>query len=268
MSKQVQAAHSAKLKRVRIGDIRVPEAGVCQRPFSKAHGDDYASNLDLHKLGIPTLNYRDGVYWAIDGQHRVYALIQNGFEADVLECEVFEGLTDSEAANIFLGRNGGLHVTPFSKFLVSCTAGYEAESDIKRTVESVGLKLSISKSDRSICAVSALMKVYTSVGAAGLAMVLRVLKRAFDGDAYAFDGHLIQGVGMVVARYGAKVDEPVLANALSMAQFGARGLLRRAQSTRERTGNRVPICVAAVVVEQYNKRVKAKLPAWWKEQAA
>ena len=59
--------------------MRVPKAGTAQRPFNKAHGDTLAAHLDLEKVGYPVINLANGVPWILDGQHRIYALRQNGF---------------------------------------------------------------------------------------------------------------------------------------------------------------------------------------------
>jgi ParB-like chromosome segregation protein Spo0J len=90
MAKQPSRKPS-KIRAVPIAQMRIPPALVTQREFRKAHGDRIAAELDLNKIGYPIINHRDGNYWVCDGQHRIYALRQNGFENDALDCEVFDG---------------------------------------------------------------------------------------------------------------------------------------------------------------------------------
>src|SRR3990167_2099442 len=97
MAKQPNRRPS-KIRPVPLGVMRIPPALVTQREFRQAHGDRIAAELDLNKLGYPIINHRDGIYWVLDGQHRIYALKQNGFEKDQLDCEVYEDLTDAERA--------------------------------------------------------------------------------------------------------------------------------------------------------------------------
>jgi hypothetical protein len=56
---------------------------------------------------------------------------------------------------------------------------------------------------------------------------------------------------------------------LSTLRQGARELLRKAEAIRVRTGSQKKQCVAAAVVDLYNKsegpRSKDRLPSWWKE---
>jgi uncharacterized iron-regulated protein len=102
-----------------------------------------------------------------------------------------------------------------------------------------------------------------------LGQVVRTIKNAYAGDPTAFDGSVIEGLGLVFNRYNGRTNEKDLALRLSATQHGVRGLLRRAESQRERTGNQKSQCVAASVVDIYNKgvgpRAGSRLPSWWKE---
>lgn len=269
MAKQ-PSRRPSKIRPVPIGQMRVPPALVTQREFRKAHGDRIAAELDLNKLGYPIINHRDGIYWVCDGQHRIYALKQNGFDdKDVLDCEVYEGLTDPEMAEIFLGRDARRAISPYDKFHVACTAGRQRESDIRRVVEANGLKISRTKEDGCIGAISALGKVYDRSGDVVVGQVVRTIKMAYGGDPMAFDASAIDGLGLVFNRYNGRTNEKELAARLSSTSHGMRGLLRRAETQRERTGNQKSQCVAATVVDIYNKGLGARdgkrLPSWWKE---
>lgn len=279
MSKQPNPTHNrtaSKVRPVPISQMRVPPALVVQRPFIKAHGDFLASNLDLDKLGFPVINHRDGNFWILDGQHRIFALRENGFEKDNVDCEVYEGLTDAEMANIFLGRDARRAITPFAKFHVSCTAGYDRETAIRRAVETQGLKVSASHNDGCIGAVGTIAKVYDQAGGGRtgeivLGQVLRTVRDAFGSDATSFDRSLIHGLGLVYNRYNGKTNEKHFVDALSNQKRGVRGVLARAETQRLRTGNQLAQCVAAVVVEAYNSsfgpRHGSRLPSWWKHSA-
>lgn len=268
MAKQPDRRHSSKFYLVPINKMRVPPALVTQRPFIQAHGDKLAANLDLDQLGVPVINHRDGNYWILDGQHRIYALRHNGFERDNLMCEVYEGLTDAEMAHIFLGRDARRAINSLAKFHVSCTAEDQRAVAIRRAVETQGLKVSKNEEENCVGAVGALGKVYDRSGEVVLGQVLRTLKHAYSGDTAAFNQSVIVGMGLVFNRYNGKTNEQHLAESLSKEKNGVRGLMRLAEAQRDRTGNDKAQCVAASVVDIYNKRVGArakKLPDWWKQ---
>jgi hypothetical protein len=252
--------------------MRVPPALVTQREFRQSHGDHLASELDLDKLGYPIINFRDGNYWVLDGQHRLYALKQNGFDGnDVLDCEVYEGLSDAEMAEIFLGRDARRAISPYDKFHVACTAGRQRESDVRRTVEANGLKIGRNKEESTIGAIGALCKVYDRSGPIVLGQTVRALENAFAGDPLSFSAELIEGIGLVFNRYNGKTNEREMASRLSATNGSVRGVLRRAETLRERTGNLKSQCIAATVVDIYNQslppRSKDRLPNWWKSDA-
>lgn len=267
MAKQ-PSRRPSKIRPVSIALMRTPPALVTQREFRKAHGDRIAADLDLNKIGFPIVNHRDGIFWVLDGQHRIYALKQNGFEKDNLDCEVYEDLSDAEMADIFLGRDARRQIAPYDKFHVSCTAGYRRERDILRTVESNGQRISRDRTE-GISAVGALGAVYDRSGDVVLGQIIRTINLGFGGDPLAFDRSVIEGLGMVFNRYNGQTNEKSLGQRLSTLRQGARELLRKAEAIRERTGNQKKHCVAAVVVDIYNKseapHSKNRLPSWWKE---
>jgi hypothetical protein len=217
-----QTRKPSKIKLVMISLLRTPTAGVTQREFRKAWGDRLALELDLNKIGHPIVNIRDGIYWTLDGQHRIYALRANGFENDPLECEVYEGLTDQEAAEIFLGRNTRKAIPLHDNFRVSCTAERQRELDIRRTVEANGQK--VSRDGSGISAIGALGAVYDLSGDVVLGQVVRTLNQGFSGDTQAFDAAIIRGMGGVFNRFNGKTNEKELVERLARLKRGAHEL--------------------------------------------
>lgn len=262
----------SKIRPVQIAQMRIPPALVTQREFRKAHGDRIASQLDLNKLGFPIINHRDGNYWVVDGQHRIYALRENGFEKDTLDCEVYEDMSDAEMADIFLGRDERKPIPLYDKFHVACTAGRRRERDIQRTVEANGQKISRDKTDGGISAVGALAKVYDMSGDVVLGQVIRTVNLGFGGDPIGFDRSIIEGLGLVYNRYNGHTNEKQLGSKLAELRHGARELIRKAETIRERTGNQKHQCIAATVVDIYNRglgpRAANRLPSWWKSEDA
>lgn len=267
MAKQPNRTPS-KIRPVALGSMRVPPALVTQREFRQAHADRIAADLDLNKIGYPIINHRDGIYWVLDGQHRIAALRQFGFgDKDTLDCEVFDNLTDTEMADIFLGRDARKPIPIYDKFHVACTAGRKRENDIRRAVESNGQAISRAPGE-GISAIGALGKVYDRSGDVVLGQVVRAINLGFSGDPVGFDRTIIEGLGLIFNRYNGKTNERELGRRLAELRQGPRELLRKAETIHRRTGNQKPQCVAAAVVDIYNKGraplAKDRLPSWWK----
>jgi hypothetical protein len=254
---------------IRVDTIRTPPAA--QRKFNQAHGDDMAAHLALERLGYPLINILQGVSNVVDGQHRVYALIENGFGPDVIDCEVCEGMTEAEMADIFIGRNDTLPVAPFDKFRVACTARYPRELAIAALVEDRALRIDRARGEGCIAAVGTLIQLHDRFGIDILQRTLTVLRDGLGRDYTSFDRIALAGIGLLLNRYDGVVHDATLITSLNKIYQGIRGLLRRAQSHRDRTGNSLAHCFAASVVEAHNKRLgtrsKYRLPPWWQGAA-
>jgi hypothetical protein len=265
---------TSRIYLVPINKMRVAPVHITQREFRPAWGRKLAAELDLNRLGIPVMNHRDGIFWIIDGQHRMFALRENGFADYEVNCEVFDGLSDEEAANVFLGRNDSKAVAQFDKFQVSCTAADPRATAIRRAVESQGVKISRALDENCVSAIASLGRVFDLAGGGNtgeivVGQVIRTIKNAFGGDPAAFDGQFIVGLGCVYNRYNGKTNERELATRLATTQHGVRGILRRAEAQRMKTGNQKSQCIASTVVDIYNRgagpRAKDRLPSWWRE---
>lgn len=270
MSSKALIRKPSKIRPVLISSVVFPPALITQRTYREAHANQIAAEMDFNKLGFPIVNHKGSQNRVLDGQHRIKALlIYDPSLADTnLDCEVYEDLTEQEEAEIFLGRDRRKAIPPFDKFHVSCTAGHKRENDIRRAVEANGQKIARDK-DEGISAVGSLGKVYDRAGDVVLGQVIRAINLGFGGDPLAFDRSVIEGLGLVFHRFNGRTNEKAVAHRLSELRKGAHELLLKAESLRQKTGNQKTHCVAAVVVDIYNKgmgpRDSQRLPSWWKE---
>jgi hypothetical protein len=238
-----------------------------QRSFRQSHAEEYARHLDLEALGFLVVNWRDGHWWVVDGQHRKAALELIGWGDQQMQCEAYDGLTEEEEAELFLKRNKRREVRAFDKFRVAVIAEREVECDVERIVLLNELKVSESSDDGCIGAVTALTNLYVQAGAAILARTLRILREAYAKDHEAFRGEMIKGTGLVVARYNGQLDDTQAMNKLSRLPGGALGLRAKAATTQKATGRTLAECIAATVVDTVNQGVNARnarLQSWWK----
>jgi len=252
----------ARLRWVPIALMRV--SPVAQRDLNQARVDKMAADPDLEQLGTPTVNLRDGSWYIIDGQHRIKMLEQIGYGDQQVQCWAYEGLTEQEEAEKFLQLNDVLAVNAFFRFRVGVASGRPAETDIERVVRAQGLCVSRDKIPGAIGAVGTLTRIYHRSGAAVLAQTLGVIRDAYV-DA-GLDAPVIDGIGLLCARYGGELDVPTTVQKLGNAHGGVNGLLNKAEFLRRQTGNLKGHCVAAAAVEIVNAgRGGKKLSGWWRE---
>lgn len=260
---------SSTLRWVPLSEIQVDLNA--QRQLRPAWVAAHEAEFDPEQIGLIVVNLRkNGKWYVIDGQHRVELLRAVGWGDQQIQCEAFEGLTQAEEAVLFLARNDRLAVRTFDKFKVAMTAGDDVANDIDRIVSSAGLVISDQEKDGHIVAVRALQKVYNGAGIASgkegpaaLARTLKVLKNAWGRQISTFNGTIIEGLGLVQLRYNGKLEQETLVEKLAPFSGGAPGVLGRARALRDMRGKSMSYCVAAVIVDIYNKGRKAgKVDEW------
>lgn len=265
-SKRNRRERDARLKWIPISEMRVNEHA--QRELNNSRVDRILANLELEQIGNPTVNFRGGAYYIIDGQHRIQALREFGLGDELLQCWTYEDLTEEEEAEAFLKLNDTLAVDAMSKFKVGVQAGRAEESDINRIVLAQGLKITREKVDGGIAAVGTVTRVYRRFGGATLGRSLRIIRDGF-GDA-GLEAPVIDGMGRVAARYNGQLDDQHLVVKLGGMRGGVNGLLNLSEQTRRAMGIQKGDAVAANIVDTYNrgKRGKGRLPSWLKSDQA
>lgn len=259
----------AQIRTIKLGEIRVSPSA--QRDLNPAKAKRILDRLTMEDLGTFTVSYRDGFYWLVDGQHRMWALREyfgEGYEDWEVEAWCYFDLTEAEEAEKFLTFNDSLAVDAYAKFKVGVTAGRPVENDVDRIVRSLGLKVARAQAKGSIAAVASLIKTYTRFGPQGLVQTLWTIREAFGDGGY--EAKVIDGMALFRARYEGRIDAERLVKKLSSTQNGVKGILQRAALKREQTNQAVATCIAAAITDVYNSGLRgiASLGSWWKEGRA
>lgn len=220
-----------------------------------------AKEFDPDKFGTPDVNLRDGLYYVMDGGHRVLALKLLGWEDQKVQCWLYEGLTEEEEAEFFLSHNADAkQVAGMELFKKALVANRTKQTDIDRIVRAAGMK--IGSQQEAIGCIAALTITYDRSPAI-LCNTVTVLRAAYDYP--GFRSKVVEATGLFLSVYENKVDMERLIDRLQKAPGGVNGLLGRANIIRDRYATTVIQAVAASMVEMYNKGTpaKAKLNGWW-----
>ncbi len=243
-----KVSRTATVKWVPINLMRV--SNMAQREKKQYRIDKIVAEFDPERLGLPTVNKRDGFYYIVDGQHRVDALRAMGMEDQQIQCSVYEGLSESEEAAMFLQLNDILVVGVMDKYRVGVVAGVKDAVSIDKIVRSLGLKISLDNTGGSIKAVGTLRKAHEKFGPDVLKRSLRLISDAY-GDA-GFQAAVIDGITQMIGRYGDKIDDTYFVERIGGYRGGVNGLLNNGEILRRQTGNSKGSSVAAAAVRIYN----------------
>lgn len=234
---------------VPLAEMRVSDQA--QRSFSQSQADGLAANLDLDALGYPVVSHRDGVYWIVDGQHRVSAYEAVFGEDAEMECEVYENLTEEQEAKLFLDRDSRRAVNSFDKFRIGLVAGRPEETRISAVLDELGLCVSRSRNENGVLAVESLRKVYALGGQVTLRRTMETLRDSFGEHGYG--AAYIHGLGLVIHRYQDRLDQEQLLTRLKGLRGGPSALNHKARQLQAQVGLSIPLCYAAAFVDVYNR---------------
>lgn len=234
-----------------------------QRPFRKAHAVKIAAEFDPDVMGIPVLSFRDNVYWIMDGQHRIEAARMNDYGDYAFQCDVYEGLTEQEEAQMFRRLNDSKNVTAYDDFRIATFGGEEPQLSITKAVEKLDLR--VSQGGSGISAVGSLMAAWNQVGEANFVRAMRILRDGFDYDVLAFKAEMIRGMAMFVQRYGSHLKDENLIKKFKEMRGGPNKVMQKAASIQLSTDRGLPDCVASAIVGVYNRSAgRGALENWWK----
>jgi hypothetical protein len=189
------------------------------------------------------------------------ALVEVGLGEWKVKCEAYHGLTLKEEAQLFVKRNYQALPSAYDRH----KAGRAAEDEVVLALDAIaqqhGLHIGNEQVDSCVRCVTALRKVYGMDGGGPLlGTTLGLLIDAWGLSQANFEGRIVEGVALVLARNDGKADLGVMAHKLSKYAGGPTGLIGTARGLRHMNSKTVSQLVASVVVSWYNRgRTKTRL---------
>lgn len=182
-----------------------------QRTVDTGWLDKLEASWDPKKVGIIMISRRrNGDCFIVNGQHRVAVALRKDPMA-IMDCEVFEGLTVEEEADLFLDYN--THQKPinmYDKYRIALKAGRPVEIIMAATATMRGLEFSKNKGNRQIAAVAACRRIITKWDSTEASLAngetltdllgdtLTYAETAFGAHPWVWDGNLLQAIAQVI----------------------------------------------------------------------
>lgn len=225
-----------------------------QREYDERWAQKIAGEFDpdLFDDLVVTLPNGDGIYHVVDGQHRRGAICSLYGEEEKVPCRIVDAKDPARAAVIFDKINTGRRkLSSLEKFKVRVTAGYETEVAINNLVTSLGCRIEMNNSHRSIRAIASLLNVHNSYGLGVLKETLMTIIATWEGDKGAFEGPLIDGFGAFIGSHRGHLDWKRLREKTGNTYTPGR-LLAQAKADKETLGGRIADGVRRVLARNYN----------------
>lgn len=213
-------SHPYKFQLIPAGQIKVN--ALYQRPLDFSRIKRLVQKFDWHLVNCVKVVWRDGEWYAIDGQHTT-AMLLTKFGPDYLvPCLVYDDLSNwFEEAKAFIKGNDrdlrkvlGLR----DEWKARLFGNDEKASDIKRICNNNKLKIPTSRGESGngwIGAVAALEKQYDILGPVKFNEMLYIISCAWDGKKDSLLAPILNGMGQFVNVYFGEYDRAALIKRLN-----------------------------------------------------
>lgn len=263
----------SRIEMVRVSDLEV-DPNVQRDHLDYKKVERIKKDFNEDSLGIVTVSWRrtsprdPGVKIILDGWHRQVAVKELTENQGTMLCRVFEGLTPQEESWIFLQLNAGNQPNLIDKFNQRKRAEEPVAVAIDAIVKQFGLAVENGGNAGQIACVGALQRVYNLSVKADfepnlLDLTLRAVTEAWGTDSQGTQAVIVEGVALLLAKHGARMDYQFFIDKLKTYKGGAQGLHTNARANAATRGSRLPHSVADLLTDWYNKGgKKTKLPVW------
>lgn len=213
--------HEFELESLPANELEV-DPGV-QRELNPSRVRILAGEFDETKMGLVVVSARRKLvfpgedtraparYIVLDGQTRLAAL--RAFTGDEntaypVLCQVFEGLTRQEEADVFLGLNNRAAVRTVDKFRIALVAGADWARELNGVLVRHGFEADrgIDPRRRFTAIASAQRVVGQPGGLDALDRAFDLLVRAWGHQTNTASSEAVEGTGLLYLRHGADVD--------------------------------------------------------------
>lgn len=257
------------LKKIDISRIAIDPDVQRVEGVSEHRVQQIANNFDILAFGTITVSERtDGTLVCLDGMHRVAAARRSGYTG-LAPAVVISGLNKAAEARLFNLLNATKTPSMVTKFVIGVLAGDPQRVAINKIVEAAGWKVGGHTDDGVIRGVTALERIYsngsgtlpTAEHPEHLERTLDIITRAWEWSAKSGDALLLEGVSMLLGRFGDTVDDRKLVEQMADTQPG--NLIGKGRAMRDLHGGTVPAGIARVLVGLHNKKRRTNLlPEW------
>jgi hypothetical protein len=236
--------------------------GKYQKRLSKKRVADIVAKFNPNRMRPIEVSLRDGKYWCWDGQHRLAAYKQMGF--DTIQCQVHHGLTYEDEARLFAEQQDNVgSITTAHKFNALKEAGDPQTLRIIKKCSEYGFTVHPTKpGGKNIRSIKTLQNIEKSLGINRLGDIVWIMRSAWDHSPESTHEDIIGGLAMFMKRYLYPEDtskEYELNNAIinrlydCLSTVEAKKLLQESTKFYGYSGNKR---VALAMVELYNKRLR------------
>lgn len=246
------------------------ELEICekvQRQVELAHARKLSKNWDDALVGVLTVSYRDGHFYVVDGQQRLY--VQTAIKKDRdyrFMVNLWEGLSEQEEGQMFLAMNRDhKSVTTYDRFKVAANIGSADELAVLKAIEDLGYTIGPKSSAEVIGCPATLLRIYRQTGRSNLKRAIEIYAAAFRGDDKPWNATVLEGIALLFHKDGHRIED---ARAISKFRVQWSEDFDREARARAVGNNRAVGAMVRVLQEHYDKGLRANNRLFTRKDAA
>lgn len=241
-----------KTMQLSTSEIEVDE--TYQRDFRPAIVKKILDKWNDCLVNPPKVSKRDGKYFVFDGQHTIAAIKKrNGGNNQIIECRVYEGLTQKDEADLFVaqfGENAALRKN--EAFRAKFNTGDDEIVRMVKLAEKHGCLIDFkeSKKDHYCTAVAKLYSIYKDSTTAQFEEILNIIEEAWDGNKDGYRACIMDGIATFVKKYWNEYDRKALISRLQ--KIDPMFLIKETYLAKQKTGK----VMARAILNVYNNKAR------------
>lgn len=267
------AQHKFEDRQVSVNDLTVDQE-VQRFHFNPRKVENIVKNFNPNALDRITVSKRNAATLVVvDGWHRWEAVRRLTDSTGTLEARVFEGLSKSEEAQMFLDLNPGNQPTALDRYRMRLIIGEPTIAAIDKAVHAYGWTVHPLPGNGHLQCVKALERIQriaekNEAAADLVGNVMLVISRAYGNQREAGTAILLEGIAAVLDTYRAtkQFNTDRLIDVLKSYGGGPFSLVGDAQQAARVSKMRPPMAVADLLVKEYNRGLRVggptELPTW------
>ena len=201
------AKHPYEFKMIRAKEITVDRN--YQRSIQKPMVREIVNNFDYHKVNCVKVIYRDGQYFAFDGQQTTNGLRQKFGDNYLVPCLVYYDVPSwVDEAELFEGTNGKKarkSVCSRDLWTSRINRGELVAMEIKRILEKNGFELWIRSNNSGkywrVQALEAIERAYLKLGAVKFDELVEVIAKSWHGAPESVTSPMLGGMTLFISTY-------------------------------------------------------------------
>jgi len=218
-----------------------------------ARAKKISSEYDPIKIGVILVSFREGVYYIMDGQHRVVASKLKGIK-DMI-CEVVTGLSYEEEAKYFAEQKKNTKdLSTVIKFNALVESKEKIALDIKEIIESSGFEISESNGAGKVRCIAKIESIYAKFGREIFIELFDVLSKSWSTVSNSIPSSVFGGIAIFL-KENKNIDKRHLINVLS--KIDPLTIDREGKSDLTKHNN--DDGARKSITTHYNKRAKNKI---------